>query len=104
MPLIWLINHWFGPDNILSITIGLRLKTVLTECQEIITKLDDVPHGAQNESINICLHVDFLVIVLYREDAVQWDARIGMHLLYLKKNKNKYHIMFPQAAAQSSSI
>ena len=44
--------------------------------QEIISEVDDVSQGVQDQSVGVSVELRFIMVVLHREDAVQRNSDV----------------------------
>lgn len=51
----------------------------------VFSSVDDVFQGAQDQRVHVAVQVDFLMVVLHREDAVQGNTSVDTELLHLVK-------------------
>lgn len=53
----------------------------------VSSSVDDVFQGAQDQRVHVAVQVDFLVLVLHREDVVQGNTSVDAELLHLVKTQ-----------------
>lgn len=62
--------------------IDKSLRTLL-ELDVVVGESDDAFQCAQDQRVDIIIEVDFIVVILQREDAVHWNSHVGTELLQL---------------------
>lgn len=79
---------------------SIKFRPTLVEVEEVVSTVDDVSQGAQNQWVNVIVEVNFFMIVLHREDAVHGNTNVYTELLHLHEKKHSCS----QITAQSFSV